>query len=378
MPPGTTALVLPLIGAAGTIPLGCGVDAWQIQRLGPPGHVLRRVDVDEPVPGPGELRLRVRAAGIGLPDALMCRGSYAFSPTLPFVPGQEVCGTVDAVGPGVDLPLGARLMAVTNFFDGRGGFAEATIARSDNAFRVPDDMRDEDAAAFRIGYSTAIIGLVRRGAVQPGEWLLVLGAGGGSGLAAMQLGAALDARVIAVVAGEAKRVLCTSSGAEVVIDRTADSVPDAVMDATDGHGVDVVYDPVGGAFAGSMVRCLAPGGRLLAVGFASGHWVDPDVSELVLRNASIVGVYAGSQTRAEAEADHEQLLGLASGGKLGRATRVVSFDAVARRAGHRGPGRGRRQAGRGNRTLLTDRHRRCTVRDCAGSFGRKGRCNGRT
>ncbi len=209
--------------------------AWQVQRHGVPGDVLRCVEVDEPDPGPGELRLRVRSAGIGLPDALMCRGSYAFSPSLPFVPGQEVCGTVDAVGAGVDVPIGTRLMAVTSFYDGHGGFAEATIARSDAAFRVPDSMRDEEAAAFRIGYSTAWIGLVRRGSLLPGEWLLVLGAAGGSGLAAMQLGVALGARVVAVVAGEAKRQLCERLGAEVIVDRTVSSVPDAVLEATGGR-----------------------------------------------------------------------------------------------------------------------------------------------
>jgi NADPH2:quinone reductase len=305
-----------------------GVHAWQVKGHGPPSEVLRRVVVDEPVPGPGELRLRVRCAGIGLPDALMCRGAYAFSPTPPFIPGQEVCGTVDAVGSGVELPLGTRVMAVTNFFDGRGGFAEATIARSDSAFRVPDAMRDEDAAAFRIGYSTAYIGLVRRGALQAGEWLLVLGAAGGSGLAALALGAALGARVIAVVAGEAKRELCARSGAYVVIDRTVSSVPDAVMDVTGGDGVDVVYDPVGGAFAGSTARCLATGGRLLAVGFASGTWVDADISEFVRRNAAIVGVYAGGQTRAEAEADHESLLALEADGRLGGVAGVVPFDGL--------------------------------------------------
>jgi len=284
------------------------------------------VDLDEPIPGPGEVRLRVRAAGIGLPDALMCRGGYPFSPALPFVPGQEVCGTVDAVGSGVEWPLGTRLMAVTNFFDGRGGFAGSTIARSESAFRVPDAMRDEDAAAFRIGYSTAYIGLMRRGALRPGERLVVLGAAGGSGLAATHLGAALGARVVAVVAGEAKRELCAGSGADVVIDRTMGSVPEAVMEATGGAGVDVVYDPVGGSLAASMGRCLSRGGRLLAVGFASGTWVDPDVSQLVLHNSSIVGVYAGGQSRAEAEADHEQLLTLAGEGRLSGATQVVPFD----------------------------------------------------
>ncbi len=239
-----------------------------------------------------------------------------------------MCGTVDAVGSGVPLPLGARLMAVTSFFDGHGGFAEAAIARADTAFQVPDVMRDDEAAAFRIGYSTAFIGLVRRGALQAGEWLLVLGAAGGSGLAALQLGVALGARVIAVVAGEAKRELCAASGAEFVIDRTVTSVPDALLEATGGGGVDLVYDPVGGELAASAGRCLRSGGRLLAVGFASGGWVDADIADFVLRNASIVGVYAGGQTRADAEADHDVLLGLFADGRLVPAPHAVSFDAL--------------------------------------------------
>jgi NADPH2:quinone reductase len=304
------------------------VHAWQVQRHGPPRDVLRLVVADEPVPGPGEVRLRVRAAAIGRPDALLCRGSYAFSPGLPFVAGQEVCGTVDAVGAGVEVPLGTRLMAVTSFYDGHGGFAEMAISRSDTAFRVPDAMGDEDAAAFRIGYSTAWIGLRRRAQVQPGEWVLVLGAAGGSGLAAMRLGVALGARVIAVVAGEAKKELCARSGADVIIDRRDDSVSDAVLEATGGAGADIVYDPVGGAWAGSTVRCVAAGGRLLAVGFASGTWVEPDIGEFVRRNASIVGVYAGGQTREEADADHESLLALAADGRLAGATGVVPFGSL--------------------------------------------------
>ncbi len=132
--------------------------------------------------------------------------------------------------------------------------------------------------------------------------------------------------VIAVVAGEAKRELCATSGAEVIIDRTLTSVRDAVLEATRGGGVDLVYDPVGGALAASAARCLRSGGRLLAVGFASGRWVDADIAHLVLRNASIVGVYAGGQTRMEAEADHELLLGLSASGRLGGVTRTVSFD----------------------------------------------------
>ena len=171
------------------------------------------------------------------------------------------------------------------------------------------------------------------------------------------------------------------SGADVVIDRTAGSVPDAVLEATGGNGVDVVYDPVGGAFAGAMARCLAPGGRLLAVGFASGKWVEPDISEFVRRNASIVGVYAGTQTRAEAEADHEQLLALAADGRLGRATRVVPFDALpdALDAVDRAEAVGKLVV-KVDESLLTDRHGRCTgarlrlVVETIRAEG--GRCNG--
>jgi len=301
--------------------------AWQVHRNGPPREAIRLTDIDEPTPGPGELRLRVHAAAIGRPDAFLCHGTYAFRPALPFVPGQEVCGTVDAVGDSVDADLvGQRLMAVTSFYDGRGGFAEATIARADSAYRVPEEMGDDEAAGFRIGFSTAWIGLVRRGRLQPGERLLVLGGAGGSGAAAVGLAHALGAEVIAVAAGPDKVAFCRDLGAHTVIDRTAHDVPDAVLDATGGAGVDLVYDPVGGDAAAATVRALAPDGRLLAVGFASGAWVRPDVGELVRRNASLVGVYAGGLSRAENEADHEALLALHGAGRLRSATTAVPFD----------------------------------------------------
>lgn len=313
--------------------MSAAVQAWQIQKNGAPREALRIVELDDPVPGPGELRLQVRAAAVGMPDAFMCRGTYALAPPLPFVPGQEVCGVVDAVGDGVEVPLGTRLMAVTNFYDGRGGFADRTIARANSAFRVPDTMDDVAAASFRIGYSTAWVGLVRRGALRPDDWLLVLGAAGGSGATAVQLGRALGARVIAVAAGAEKLAVCRRLGAEVVIDRRTESVTEAVLAATDDRGVEVVYDPAGGEVANATVGCLARDGRLLAVGFASGSWVQPDVWALVRRNASVVGVYAGGYSRAENEADHEALLGLAARGDLRSVATVVPFadlpDAVA-------------------------------------------------
>jgi len=256
----------------------------------------------------------------------MCRGTYPLTPPGPFVPGQEVCGVVDAVGEGVDVPLGVRMMAVTSFMDGRGGFANATIASAATAFRVPDEMSDTDGAGFRIGCSTAWIGLVRRGGLARGEQLLVLGAAGGSGAVAVQLGRALGARVIAVARGADRVAYCERLGAEVTIDRSAGPVADAVLAASDGRGVDAVYDPVGGDAASEAFRALAPGGRFLAVGFASGEWAQPTTADLVRRNHSLVGVYAGGLTRAEHEADHEALLALAAQGMLGGISTPVAFE----------------------------------------------------
>ena len=309
------------------------VRAWQVQRHGAPRDVLQLVEIDEPTPGPGEVRLRVKAAAIGLPDAFMCQSTYALTPPLPFVPGQEVCGVVDAVGPDVELALGTRMMATTCFMDGRGGFAEVTTARVATAYRVPADMTDADAAAFRIGYSTAWLGLVRRGELRAGEWLVVLGAAGGSGATAVQLGRALDARVNAVASGTEKLEFCRRMGAHVVIDRSTESVRDAVFAATDGHGADVIYDPVGGDLAEASLRYIAPRGRILAVGFASGRWVQTNTAHVVTRNYSLVGVYGTSYTRQENEDDHEALLALAAQGKLVNFTNTVPFsslpDAVA-------------------------------------------------
>lgn len=286
---------------------------------------MRLVEIDEPTPGSGEVRLRVSAAAIGMPDAFMCQSTYALTPPLPFVPGQEVCGVVDVVGPDVEMEPGTRVMAVTSFTDGRGGFAESTIVRAVSAFRVPDDMSDVDAAGFRIGFSTAWIGLVRRGALREGEWLLVLGAAGGSGATAVQLGRALGARVIAVASGAEKVAFCQRMGADVVIDRSVESVPEAVLAATDGHGADVIYDPVGGEPAEASLRCIASFGRLLAVGFASGRWVQVNTVHAVRHNYSLVGVYAGGFTRQESEADHEALLALAAQGKLASFSHTAPF-----------------------------------------------------
>jgi NADPH2:quinone reductase len=302
------------------------VRAWQVTTFGEPRDALRLADIDEPEPGPGELRLRVQAAAVGLPDVFMCRATYAYKPPVPFVPGQEVCGVVDAVGPDVHLPLGARVMGVTSFVDGRGGFAERTIVPVGSAFRVPDTMAAEQAAAFRIGYSTAWRALVRRGGLAKDEDLLVLGASGGSGTAAVQLGAALGARVIAVAAGPDKQDYCRRLGAGTVLERRSSHLADEIREATDGRGPDVVFDPVGGDVAAQALGAMAIGGRFLAVGFASGTWVQAPTHQLVVRNQSLVGVLAAGLTPAENDADHEALLALAAGGTLDMAVTGVPFD----------------------------------------------------
>jgi NADPH2:quinone reductase len=306
--------------------------AWRVTRYGEPSHALEQVDIAPPPPGPGELRLQVHAAALGMPDAFMCGATYGFSPTLPFTPGQEVCGTVLELGEGVGgFAVGQRIMGVTSFPEGHGGFAEQALARAGSCYRVPDDMSDAEAAGFRIGFSTAWIGLVRRGALALGDDLLVLGAAGGSGITAVQLGAALGARVIAVAAGPEKGEYCKRLGADVVIDRTTvarthGGVSQAVLDATGGRGADIVYDPVGGDLAADALRCVAPEGRFLVVGYASGRWVQPNIHHVVTRNYSIVGVYAGSYAREQNEQDHEALLALVAQGRLGTAvTRTVPF-----------------------------------------------------
>ena len=302
--------------------------AWQVRRHGRPDDVLEWSDRPVPTPGPGRLLVRVASAAVGLPDALMCAGSYAFSPPMPFVPGQEVCGVVEAVGEGTTVPVGTRVMGVTDFFDGHGGLAELCLMGELSTFTVPDHLDDDRAASFRIGYSTAWIGLVRRGAVQPGETVLVLGAAGGSGAAAIEVARALGAEVVAVVSDADKAEYVSDLGAEHVIDRTAGPVADAVRAATGGRGVDVVFDPVGGALASEAMRTIVSGGRFLAVGFASGDWARPETAEMVRANWSFIGVYAGAVGRADNEVDNDRLLGLVAEGRLRPSCRVVGVAEV--------------------------------------------------
>lgn len=301
--------------------------AWQVQSVGEPAAVLRAVEIDVPAPGPGEIRVRVTAAGIGLPDVLMCRGTYPLTPQLPFTPGQEAAGVVTAVGEGATHAVGDRVMFVSTFYNGHGSFARECLAQSATAFPVPDGLTDTEAAGFWIPHLTAWTGLVERGRLAEGEWLAVLGAAGGSGIAAVQLGRALGARVVAVVSDKERADFCRELGAETTIDHRAGPLAPALRDATAGRGVDVIYDPVGGEMAEDASGALARNGRLLAVGFASGRWPKLAAHDLVIANSSLVGVFAGGQTPAELDEIHRSLSRLIAEGRLRNAvTATPAFD----------------------------------------------------
>ncbi len=290
--------------------------AWQVHAHGEPAAALRCVECAVPEPGPGQLRIRVAAAALGLPDLLMCRGRYPLTPALPFTPGQEAVGVVTAAGPGTAVRPGERVLGVTCFFTGQGGFAEQALLIGDFALPAPEALDDLPAAGFAIPYHTAWVGLVRRAQLRAGETLLVLGAAGGTGSAALQLGRALGARVLATAGGERNVQFCRELGAEHVIDRRREPIAEAVLAATDGRGADVIYDPVGGEAFAAATRCIAHEGRLLVVGFASGRWGDASAEDLANRNYSVVGVIPSRYNRAFRLAAHKELLALHEQGAI--------------------------------------------------------------
>jgi NADPH2:quinone reductase len=280
---------------------------------------------------PETVHLEVIAAGIGLPDAFMCQGSYALTPsTLPFTQGQEVVGRVIGWGEGVEgRTVGERVMAVTHFFSGNGGYAEQCLGLDRFCMPVPEDMTDAEAAGFLIPFHTAYIALVTRGKVEAGETLVVIGGAGGTGQAAIQIGKALGAHVIATAGGPEKAAFCRELGADHVIDYRAEEIPGAVMAATDGRGADVIYDPVGGDVFASVTGCVAPEGRILAIGYASGRWGQVDCSKLVYGNFSVVGVIPTHYDRDFKLRTQEVLLEWRRQGKLRlRIDELVPFEAL--------------------------------------------------
>lgn len=319
--------------------------AWQVNGFGEPADVLRQVERTLADPAAGQVRIGVAAAGLGLPDVLMCRGSYPLTPPLPFTPGQEFIGTVAAVGPGVDLAPGTRVLGVSDFVSGNGSFATETLAHCGTVFAAPVGLDDTAAAGFWIPNMTAWIGLVDRGGLAPGQRLAVLGAAGGSGIAAVQLGKALQAQVFAVASDDHRAEFCRSLGADHVVvadaDIAAGGIPlaAALREATGGAGLDVIFDPVGGAQGTAAMAALARDGRHLAVGFASGAWPTPDIQMMVLTNTTLVGVLAAGYSREHLDSILNRLAAFARSGAIRPAvSETVSFEdipAALRRLGER-------------------------------------------
>jgi len=290
--------------------------AWVVTKPGAPGDVVELVELPVPKPTQGTIRVRVLAAGVGLPDVLMCRGNYPFTPTHPFTPGQEACGIVTDCNGNGRFRLGQRVMGVTAFIEGHGGFAEEALLYDQNAFPVPDDMSDTEAAVFCIAYRTGYVALVIRGQMKAGETLLVHGASGGTGAAAIQIGKALGGRVIAVAHGRLKTEKCASFGADEVIDSSQEDFVARIHALTQGMGVDLVFDPVGGDIFHRSLSCLNFGGRLLAIGFASGAWGDASTQDLALSNRSVIGVLATVPSPAMSESMQNELYAMYQRGAI--------------------------------------------------------------
>ncbi|MDH3681102.1 MAG: NADPH:quinone oxidoreductase family protein [Acidimicrobiia bacterium] len=262
---------------------------WQLHEVGDPIDKLQIDEAEIPEPGAGEIVIDVEAVGLAFPDVLQCQGKYQIPTTPPFTPGGESAGVVRALGDGVDRHrIGDRVFGMG------GGLREQATLTADWSWPVPDSLTSAQAAALPINYGTTWFALHDRARIAEGESLLVTGAAGGTGSAAIQLGKAAGARVIAVAGGEEKAGYCHSLGADLVIDhRAVPQFVDAVKEATDGKGVDVAYDPVGGDVFHQVRRCMAWDGRLLVIGFVAGI-PDAPANHILLKNYSLVGVHWGA------------------------------------------------------------------------------------
>ncbi len=282
--------------------------AMRIEELGRP---LVMAEIPAPVPAPGEVLLRVHACGLNFADTLMAAGRYQEKPALPFAPGLEVCGTVAARGPEVAAPaVGTRVACLC----GAGGLAEFVAVPAAACAPVPAGMRDEEAAGFLIAYGTSHVALAELARLRPGETLLVTGAAGGVGLTAVELGALMGARVLAVARGSEKRAAVVAAGAHTTFD-TDEDVAAAVRAL---GGADVVYDTVGGALFEACLAAARPGARLLPIGFAGGEVPQVPANRILVKNQTVIGLYFGAWVRMHPAAARGSLETLMAWHGIGR------------------------------------------------------------
>jgi NADPH:quinone reductase len=287
---------------------------------GPPEKLVVK-DIPTPQPGTGQVRVRVHAAGVNFPDTLIIQNLYQFKPALPFSPGSEAAGVIDAVGDGItDLGIGDRVVAMT----GNGCFAQSVIANRAQVVAIGGDMPFDIASGFTMTYGTSHHALKQRARLQPGETLLVLGAAGGVGLTAVELGKVMGARVIAAASSDAKLALCRQYGADETINYASEDLKERVKALTGGRGVDVVYDPVGDRYAEPAFRSIAWNGRYLVVGFAGGVIPSLPLNLPLIKGASIVGVFWGAFTQAEPALHRENMAELLEWYNTGRLRPHVS------------------------------------------------------
>jgi NADPH:quinone reductase len=283
--------------------------------FGPPERLVVE-DVASPRPGAQQVVLSVRACGVNFPDVLLIENKYQFKPPLPFAPGGEVAGVVKEVGTGVTrFKAGDRVIGST----GWGGFAEEVALDAERVIPIPDLMDFVPASAFVFTYGTSHYALQDRARIQPGEVLLVLGAAGGVGLAAVELGKILGARVIAAASSAEKLAVCREHGADDLVNYTTEDLKERIKALTGGAGADVVYDPVGGAYAEPALRATAWNGRFLVVGFAAGDIPRIPLNLVLLKGCQIVGVFWGAFTAREParnQANIEELMRWYVAGKV--------------------------------------------------------------
>jgi NADPH2:quinone reductase len=289
--------------------------AWQFDTFGPFRDVLRLREVPTPTPGEGECLVRLMALALNFPDLLVISGAYQVKPELPAVPGMEAMGVVEAVGPNARFRPGQRVCVnVVN-----GAFAEKGVFPDALLLDVPEGMSDAQGAAFHVTYQTSLFALEHRAGLKANETLLVHGAAGGVGTAAVQLGKALGARVIATAGGPEKTAVAKACGADDVIDTRSEDFVARVKALTDGRGADVIYDPIGGTTFDQSTKVLAFEGRLLVIGFASGVIPTVAVNRLLLKTASVVGLQWGMYkfvAPGKVQAAHERLSALFREGRI--------------------------------------------------------------